>query len=275
MPADRNFEMAHAGEWLSVQRHFIEREGFPAPLISAHHAHNHVGALLNRPAIGENLLESLIKITQIGLREKAEMASVDRQNWHSNGCRLTRSRQHRAVSSQHNRQHHRGIKPLGHTSVVPQHAQVLIWVGKTHHPSRTAGPHHLMASELQPLLNRLSGLYGERLSVIHDQSDPGHRSRFKTTASLYEKNRLPAASGCFLKPTPGHHQPCLAFDPQPEVSPSDAKRHFFPRGCHWSGMGWMGCRQIPLPGRGSRDLDRRDERSNGQHAAHHSKRQTI
>ena len=89
MPANCNFEMAHAGKRLTVQCHLIKRQGFPPPLVSAHHSHDHVGALLDRPAIGENLLESLIEVTEIGLCEKAEMAGVDRQNRHTNRRCLT------------------------------------------------------------------------------------------------------------------------------------------------------------------------------------------
>ena len=81
---------------------------------------------------------------------------------------------YRAVATQHDGQHHRLIEALGHAGAVPPKAQVLIRVGKAHHPPGTAGTLNAMARCFQALLNRVGRLDRQWFAVIDDQSDTRH-----------------------------------------------------------------------------------------------------
>ena len=118
--------------------------------------------------------EGTIEIIEIGLGQESQVAGVDRENRNPHRGGLPRGGKHRAVTPQHDGQHHRLIEALGHTGAVAAQAQVLIGVGKAHHAPGTAGPLHGMAGSLQALLNRVRRLHRQRLAVIDDQSDPGH-----------------------------------------------------------------------------------------------------
>ena len=55
-------------------------------------------------------------------------------------------------------------------------AQVLVGVGKAHHPAGTADAHHLMARLVEAGFDGVGRGEGHILAVIDDQSDAGHRS---------------------------------------------------------------------------------------------------
>ena len=148
MAADRNLEVTHAGERLTVECHLVERKRFPAALLSPHHAHHKIAALFDRPLLGEHHLQGSIQIPQIGLCQKAEMARINRENRYTHRRRLTGSRQHRSVPAQHDRQGHRCIKSFWDAGAVAEHPQVLIRIGKSDHPTGTAGSDHLLTSRL-------------------------------------------------------------------------------------------------------------------------------
>ena len=74
------------------------------------------------------------------------MTRINRENWYTHRRRLTGSRQDRSIPSQHDGQGHRCIKSLWDAGAVAQHPQVLIRVGKTDHPTGTAGTDHLLTS---------------------------------------------------------------------------------------------------------------------------------
>ena len=91
MAADGDFEVAHRGERLAVQGHFVEAEHLPAPLLAAHHADDQHRALLHRPLAGEHLLQGPLQLVQVGLRQKAQMARIDGEDRDANRSRLTGS----------------------------------------------------------------------------------------------------------------------------------------------------------------------------------------
>ena len=107
MATDGDLEMAHARERFAVQRHLVEAEHLPAPLVAAQHAHHDQVALFNGPLAADQLLEGLLQLAHIGFSQKAQMAGVDREHRHAHRRRLPRCGEHRAITAQHDRHIHR------------------------------------------------------------------------------------------------------------------------------------------------------------------------
>ena len=135
VPTDGDLEMAHAGERFPVQGHLVERQGLPAPLITTHHAHHEVAALLNRPLLREHHLQGPVEVAEVSLGQKTEVTGVDREDRNPERGRLTGGGEHRAITTQHNRQRHAAVESLRHAGAVTEQAQVLIRIGETHHPA--------------------------------------------------------------------------------------------------------------------------------------------
>ena len=176
MATDRDLEVTHAGEWFTMQGHFIQRECLPAALITAQHTHHQGATLLNRPLLVKHLLKHPIEISQIGLRQEAKVSGVDGEDWHLHRSCLPCRRKHGAIAPQNNRQCHRGIESLRYARVVTKQAQMLIWIGKANHSARTTCSDHFDTSLFKPRLKGQCGLYRQLFAVINDQSDTGHRS---------------------------------------------------------------------------------------------------
>ena len=101
MATDGNLEMAHARERFPVQGHFVEAQHFPAPLIAPHHAHDQHRALFHGPVTGQDLIQGLVQVVQVGLGQKPQVAGIDRENGYANRRCLAGRREHRAIAAQH------------------------------------------------------------------------------------------------------------------------------------------------------------------------------
>ena len=158
MTPNGDLEVTHAGERFPMQRHLVERQRLPAPLITPHHAHHQIAAFLDRPLLGQHHLQSAIQIPEIGLCQKTEMTGVDGEDRHPHRCGLARRRQHRAIPPQHDGEGHGVVEPVRDTGAVTEQTQVLVRIGESDHPTGAAGPHDAVPRVFKPVLNRVSGI---------------------------------------------------------------------------------------------------------------------